>query len=66
MAVADLAAMITQVGFPIAMCVIMMFYIKELLKAHADEMEGIRTAITELNQSVLKVMMMLGGDNDGK
>ena len=47
---------ISTVGFPIAMCVMMAYYIKSLLQSHKEDMTSIQTSINNLNLTVQKLV----------
>lgn len=47
---------IGSVGFPIAMCIMMAYYIKNLQSAHKDEMNSVKDAINSLTIEVTKLV----------
>ena len=49
-------SLISSVGFPIAMCLMMAYYIKSLLQNHKDEMDSIRKEINALNMTIQKLI----------
>jgi len=56
MEISDIMTIITQVGFPIAMCLLMMWYIKDLTSSFKTSIENNTKAIENLE----KVIMVKG------
>lgn len=47
---------ITQIGFPIVMCLILMNYCKELINAHANESDKVVEAVNECTAMINKLL----------
>lgn len=59
-----ITSLISSVGFPIAMCLMMAYYIKSLLQNHKDEMDSIRNEINALNLTIQKLINTVERNND--
>lgn len=75
--VMDIGNFIGTVGFPIAMCCAMFWYVKyttdanrketeQMRKEHAEEMSKVTTALNNNTLAVEKLCVMLGGENNVK
>lgn len=51
-----LLSAITQIGFPIVMCLILMNYCKELINAHSNESDKVVEAINECTAMINKLL----------
>ncbi len=47
---------IGSVGFPIAMCIMMAYYIKSLQSSHKEEMDSVKDAINNLTIEIQKLV----------
>lgn len=47
---------IGSVGFPIAMCIMMAYYIKSLQTSHKEEMDSVKDAINNLTIEIQKLV----------
>lgn len=72
MNVADLVSIITQIGFPIAACIFMGWFLKDLINKqreetkelnaqHKEEMLSFRTAIDNNTEALNRIIDKLGG-----
>lgn len=72
MNVADLVSIITQIGFPIAACIFMGWFLKDLInkqreetkelnQQHKEEMLSFRTAIDNNTEALNRIIDKLGG-----
>lgn len=59
----DFTTLITNVGFPIAMCLLIMYYWNT--EFH-KEMEKLSDNVSQLNIAVNKLLTKIGVDDDGK
>ena len=48
MNVSDVANIITTLGFPVAVCLILFYYTYQQQKLHKEEVDGLKKEITEL------------------
>ena len=55
MDIAQISQLISSLGFPIAMCLILMQYCKELLEEHKRDSESLRNAINSSTEMVSKL-----------
>lgn len=56
MDIASISQLVSQVGFPIAMCGIMAYYIKYTEDRHREEVSGLRDALNN-NTTVLQKLV---------
>lgn len=59
---ADVASLISSVGFPIAMCVLIMYYWNVQFTKEMDELQDV---VSQLNVSIIKLVEKMGGVDDG-
>ena len=45
----EVTTVISTVGFPIAMCILLFWYMKEQMKTHKEETDQLKTVINENN-----------------
>lgn len=68
MDVSAISQLITSVGFPIVICLIMCWYIKYLTDSHREETSGLSEAIAGLKEVMIKIEAKLdslaGGDEE--
>lgn len=48
----DIVTIIQSTGFPIAVCVILMWYVKTVTEKHSEETKGFMTAISALTEKI--------------
>lgn len=60
----DLISIITQVGFPIAMCVYLLYAQKESAKQHTQEVDKLRETVENNTKVMIKICTKLGVDVD--
>lgn len=53
---------ISTVGFPIIMCLILLYYMKSNSEKHADEVNQLRNAIENNTIVITKLMERIGSD----
>ena len=59
---ADLAAFIKDVGFPIGMCIILFVYMEQESKNHKEEVKGLQDVLTDLRVSIVQLTdKIIGG-----
>lgn len=58
----DVVSLISSVGFPIAMCLLIMYYWNVQF---TKEMDGLKEAVSQLNVSIIKLVEKMGGVDDG-
>ena len=72
MNIADVVSIITQIGFPIAACIFMGWFLKDLInkqreetkelnQQHKEEMLSFRTAIDNNTEALNRIIDKLGG-----
>lgn len=72
MNIADIVSIITQIGFPIAACIFMGWFLKDLInkqreetkelnQQHKEEMLSFRTAIDNNTEALNRIIDKLGG-----
>lgn len=59
----EIAALITNVGFPITMCLLIMYYWNHEFR---KEMEKLSDTVSQLNITVNKLLIKMGVDEDGE
>lgn len=60
----DIVQVITTVGFPIAMCLLMAWYVKYVEDKHKNEIDNLRTVIEQNTIALTKLCERLGVEND--
>lgn len=55
---------IGSLGFPIAMCVALFWYMIQQNQAHKEEMNALKDAVNELQIAITKLSDKLGGNNN--
>ena len=55
---------IGSLGFPIAMCVGLFWYMIQQNQAHKEEMNALKDAVNELQIAITKLSDKLGGNNN--
>ena len=53
---------ISSIGFPIAMCLLMGFYIKYITDEHKEEISQLKTALDNNTVALTKLIERLGGN----
>ena len=48
----DITQLITNMGFPIAMCVTLMWYVNKLNEEHKEEVDKLSEAVTTLKTAI--------------
>lgn len=56
----DIMNGITTVGFPIMMCLILMFYVKDQADKHKEEIDTLRTSIENNTLALTKLYEKMG------
>lgn len=56
----DIVNIISSVGFPICMTLLLFFYMREQNKAHAEESKGLRDAINKLEVAITALIAKIG------
>lgn len=64
MDIATLNTLLSNVAFPIAMCIILLVYLKQENDDHKEESNSMKEAINELKIAIVKLTERL--DNDDK
>lgn len=60
-----ITTLITTVGFPIVVCLAMMYYVKYLNDQHKQEIDKLSEAIQNNTLVMQRLLDKLGGDEDG-
>ena len=55
---------IGSLGFPIAMCVALFWYMIQQNQSHKEEMNALKDAVNELQIAITKLSDKLGGNNN--
>ena len=55
---------IGSLGFPIAMCVALFWYMIQQNQAHKEEMNALNAAVNDLQIAITKLSDKLGGNNN--
>lgn len=58
-----IASLISSIGFPIVMCLMMFKYMTELNESHKEETNTLKDAINELKVAITTLTERLKGDN---
>lgn len=66
MELAEITSIITQIGFPIAVCLICFWYIKKIQEDHKAEMDKMAAAINNNTYVMQRLIDKLGGDENVK
>ena len=66
MEIAEITSIITQIGFPIAVCLICFWYIKKIQEDHKAEMDKMSEAIKNNTFVMQRLVDRLGGEDHGK
>lgn len=64
MSVTDWTSIITQIGFPIAVCLICFWYIKKIQEDHKAEMDKMSEAINNNTLVMQRLLDKIGGMTD--
>lgn len=69
MDVQAVSQMITAVGFPIVMCLILCWYVKYMTDSHKEEQVSLKKSLNEntkiLNELFTYIKILKGDDNNG-
>lgn len=57
----DITTIISTVGFPIAMTLLLFWYMREELASHKEETNGLKDAITKLELAITTLINKLEG-----
>lgn len=57
----DVTTIISTVGFPIAMTLLLFWYMREELASHKEETNGLKDAITKLELAITTLINKLEG-----
>lgn len=60
----DIVSIISTVGFPIAMALILLWYIYDSNNKHKEEMDKMSAALNNNTIAITKLLDRLGGDKD--
>lgn len=60
----DIVNAISTVGFPIAMCIILLYEIKEMTEAHKEETNSLKDALNNNTVALEKILTKLGEDKN--
>ena len=60
----EIVQAIGSLGFPIAMCVALFWYMIQQNQAHKEEMNALKDAVNELQIAITKLSDKLGGNNN--
>ena len=55
----SIVSIISSVGFPIAMCLLMFWYMQKETENHREETNGLKDAINELKLAITKLIEKL-------
>lgn len=59
-----IVTLITGVGFPIAMCVLLFMYMEDEKKNHKEEIKGLQEVLTDLKISITQLIDKIGGKKE--
>lgn len=65
MDVTAITTLITTVGFPVVVCLAMMYYVKYLNDQHKEEIDKLSEALQNNTLVMQRLLTKLGGDEDG-
>lgn len=60
----DIVNAISTVGFPIAMCIILLYEIKQMTEAHKEETNSLKDALNNNTVVLEKILTKLGEDKN--
>ena len=58
----NITQIISSVGFPIAMCLLLFWYMKSQLEAHKEETSSLKDAINKLELAITTLVNKIGKD----
>lgn len=58
----NITQIISSVGFPIAMCLLLFWYMKTQLEAHKEETSSLKDAINKLELAITTLVNKIGKD----
>lgn len=64
MGATEIQNLVTQVGFPIAVCLICFWHIKKLTEEHKEEVNKLSEALNNNTIVMQKILTKLGGDEN--
>lgn len=62
----DVVAIISNVGFPIAMCVFLMFYVRTLTEKHEQEINALKDTLNENTKILTELTTLIRHLANGK
>ena len=65
MDITAITTLITTVGFPVVVCLAMMYYVKYLNDQHKQEIDKLSEALHNNTLVMQRLLDKLGGDEDG-
>lgn len=65
MDITAITTLITTVGFPVVVCLAMMYYVKYLNDQHKQEIDKLSEALQNNTLVMQRLLDKLGGDEDG-
>ena len=65
MDITAITTLITTVGFPVVVCLAMMYYVKYLNDQHKEEIDKLSEALQNNTLVMQRLLTKLGGDEDG-
>ena len=65
MDITAITTLITTVGFPVVVCLAMMYYVKYLNDQHKQEIDKLSEALQNNTIVMQRLLDKLGGDEDG-
>ena len=65
MDITAITTLITTVGFPVVVCLAMMYYVKYLNDQHKQEIDKLSEALHNNTLVMQRLLDKLGGDGDG-
>lgn len=60
----DIISAISTVGFPIVMCIILLYEIKQMTEAHKEETNSLKDALNNNTIALEKILTKLGEDKN--
>lgn len=64
----DIASMVTTLGFPIFMCIVICFYVYQKDKSHKEEIDKLSEAVNQqtlnIQKLIDKIEQMIGGNTN--
>lgn len=64
MNIQDITAIITNIGFPIAVCLICFWYINKQTEAHKQETQALTEAVNNNNSLLQRLLDRMGSEHD--